>query len=808
MDKAIRMEWLSQLDPEDWDDEIAIIQQILALAFTGKNKEDTGEGENAREEKARPTKAGDYKRFETAPGDGKKVFTESSQSNKDWVLTAESILTDYLLTDPVEEDSAEKQEVEISLDEDGNPEVPTWGGQKLKVQQNLARAVFQAAYAKFTKKPKAKVPWGLLIKSPMEYLDSESIPEGFTMKDPSKWTKADLGLLWDHWQFPEAEEKVIVSFIDCKKEDALLSRQFDRKVVGSSKKRVWVTVDDDSKAEVGGAGIPGPSVTQHSVGGPSEQTVDGGEVLGEATTDAGQSNPEESSPAWHASKDHICYLKSLSIMPRYQVLVDLVDALPEQEHGKGPEVDFPYWATWTWSAKYLPEEIHLDLGTFQKAIGKLQSARFSSSSRGLEVVLGLGLLLRECSHAQEVEEDDPLVSNLNFLLNSKLGVQRGHDVMDVVGVVVSRLEQCPAGTKGPQGGDGGAGMGESDGGDEEKEKEEEEAPPRKRKKAGSGIVTRGQKMAKKDEGKGKKLLACGELLDYKMDDMDWQVLQDVEVVLEIPHAAQQSMSGESTPKLGGAIPAFEMFIEEWKRLKMGKRKAYIVAMFVDPTIHFTWIKEHWSLLNATKANQVIKDLMTEYRASGTPTGTVQDAPADQVPCNFPKLKLALHYYGVATVNTWHVNNLGSQTIDQEFITYVTASISPPGTNPLSFCQLSCTTYPTIFHIMMDYLPIQASSVPCECIFSTTNKCWNCISPILMEVLQMLKFFLKKEHLDFSKGWAVSQKDMLVDEDEDDLLAAIVDKNTSEDLLAQVVDNIIGAIAGDEGDKTADVPLIF
>ncbi|KAI6122611.1 hypothetical protein EDD17DRAFT_1514803 [Pisolithus thermaeus] len=284
------------------------------------------------------------------------------------------------------------------------------------------------------------------------------------MKDPSKWTKADLGLLWDHWQF-------------------------DRKVVGSSKKRVWVTVDDDSEAEVGGAGIPGPSVTQHSVGGPSEQTVDGGEVLGEPTTDAGQSNPEESSPAWHASKDCICYLKSLSIMPRYQVLVDLVDALPEQEHGKGTEVDFPHWATWTCSAKYLPQEIHLDLGTFQKAIGELQSVRFSSSSRGLEVVLGLGLLLRECSHAQEVEEDDPL---------------RGDDVMDVVGVVFSRLEQCPAGTKGPQGGDGG-GMGESDGGDEEKEKEEEEAPPRKRKRAGSGIVTRGQKMAGKDEGKGKKV---------------------------------------------------------------------------------------------------------------------------------------------------------------------------------------------------------------------------------------------------------------------------------------------------------------
>ncbi|KAI6160852.1 hypothetical protein EDD17DRAFT_1760029 [Pisolithus thermaeus] len=550
------MEYLHQLDPQDQEEEIAVMQHILVA--TGKRQEDTGEGEDAREEQARPTKAGEYKKgftafisakqifkeemdsydrerrdtkdqktigqrtrivqqkaeagraaekwnklgapkqthdlyrrknlptmardliqtlhrtmgahvlmfvsheagegqakmavFETAPEDGKKPFTASSEASKDWILNGETILTDYLLTSPVEEDSVEKQEVEISLDEDGNPELPTWGGQKLKVQQNLARAVFQATYAKFIKKPKAKVPWGLLIKSPTEYLDSESIPEGFTMKDPSKWTKADLGLLWDHWKSLEAEEKVIVSFTDCKKEDAPLSRQFDRKVVGSSKKRVWVTVEDDSEAEVGGAGVPGPSVTRPSVVGTSGQTMDMGEVPGEATTDVGEQTPEE-----------------------YQVLLDLVDALPEEESAKQTEEDFPCWATWTWSAKYLPEEIHLDLGAFWKAIAELQSARFGSSSRGLEVVLGLGLLLRECSHAQEVEEDDPVVSNLHFLVNSKLGVHRGDDVMDVVGVVVSRLEQCSTGTKEPQGGNGGEGLGGSDEGDEEKE--EEEAPP-------------------------------------------------------------------------------------------------------------------------------------------------------------------------------------------------------------------------------------------------------------------------------------------------------------------------------------------
>jgi len=53
---------------------------------------------------------------------------------------------------------------------------------------------------------------------------------------------------------------------------------------------------------------------------------------------------------------------------------------------------------------------------------------------------------------------------------------------------------------------------------------------------------------------------------------------------------------------------------------------------------------------------------------------------------------------------------------------------------------------------MDYLLIQASTVLCECVFSssaeTDTKKWNCISPALMEALQMLKFWLKKDHLHF------------------------------------------------------------
>ncbi|KAI6003369.1 hypothetical protein EDC04DRAFT_2611739 [Pisolithus marmoratus] len=550
---AIWRVFLSHLDPKDQDDEIAIIQHILAV--TRKSWAESCEGEDAREEKARPTKAGDYKKaftaftaaqrifkeemdaydrerrdtkdpktigqrnriiqqwwesvsderkaeagravekwnklahgagegqikmvvFETAPADGKKAFTQSLESSKDWVLNGENSLTDYLLTAPVEDDSAEKHEVEISLDEDGNPEMPTWAGQKLKVQQNLARAVFQAAYvwgiAKFMKKPKARVPWGLLIESPMEYLDSQSISEGFMMKEPSKWPKADLKLLWDHWQTLEAEEKVIVSFISCKKEDVPLSRQFDRRpVAGSSKKREWMDPEDDSEEEVGEEGVH------------SRQMMKSGEVVNkgpEATMDVWDQAPEESSPAWHASKDHIQYLKSLSIMPRYQVLVDLVEALPEEEHGKGREVALPHWATWTWSAKYLPQGIHLESACVRKAHGELQSVRFTSSSLGQAGGAGT-------CHAQEVEEDDPL---------------KAENVMEIVGLIVARLEQS-SGMKEPQEGDEGAGMGGTD--MEDEEKEEEEVPPvvptQKWKRAESGIVTRGKKVAKQDGEKDK-----------------------------------------------------------------------------------------------------------------------------------------------------------------------------------------------------------------------------------------------------------------------------------------------------------------
>ncbi|KAF8257084.1 hypothetical protein EI94DRAFT_1552306, partial [Lactarius quietus] len=69
----------------------------------------------------------------------------------------------------------------------------------------------------------------------------------------------------------------------------------------------------------------------------------------------------------------------------------------------------------------------------------------------------------------------------------------------------------------------------------------------------------------------------------------------------------------------------------------------------------------------------------------------------------------------------------------------------------------------LFAIAMDYLLIQSSSVLCEHIFlsagETVTKWQNWISPALMEVLQMLKFLLKKKHLDFMASWETSEAAM-------------------------------------------------
>lgn len=107
-------------------------------------------------------------------------------------------------------------------------------------------------------------------------------------------------------------------------------------------------------------------------------------------------------------------------------------------------------------------------------------------------------------------------------------------------------------------------------------------------------------------------------------------------------------------------------------------------------------------------------------------------------------------------------------------------------------QVNSTSFPTLFAMAMDFLPIQATAVPCERVFSssaeTDTKRRNRISPLLMEALQMLKFTLKKNRLDFTADWITQEKDLRVDDPDDDLLRTVLDGN-SQDALDRILTSI-------------------
>lgn len=105
---------------------------------------------------------------------------------------------------------------------------------------------------------------------------------------------------------------------------------------------------------------------------------------------------------------------------------------------------------------------------------------------------------------------------------------------------------------------------------------------------------------------------------------------------------------------------------------------------------------------------------------------------------------------------------------------------------------------------LDYLPIQASAVPCERAFSSsaetdTNR-RNRISPNLMEALQIIKYSIRNDLIDFTAGGSATEKDL-------------TSHHTSEDLLAQLIhtagqgtsyrEDIVDRILQELGDETGD-----
>ncbi|KZP07600.1 hypothetical protein FIBSPDRAFT_711293, partial [Athelia psychrophila] len=71
----------------------------------------------------------------------------------------------------------------------------------------------------------------------------------------------------------------------------------------------------------------------------------------------------------------------------------------------------------------------------------------------------------------------------------------------------------------------------------------------------------------------------------------------------------------------------------------------------------------------------------------------------------------------------------------------------------------------LFHLALNVLPVQASAVPCERVFSSSKLMDEShrsnLSPFLMEMLQILKYRFRKERLSFTDDLISNERELSV-----------------------------------------------
>lgn len=96
---------------------------------------------------------------------------------------------------------------------------------------------------------------------------------------------------------------------------------------------------------------------------------------------------------------------------------------------------------------------------------------------------------------------------------------------------------------------------------------------------------------------------------------------------------------------------------------------------------------------------------------------------------------------------------------------------------------------------MDVLPAQASAVPCERVFSSSKETdtarRNNLSPIMMEILQFLKFTYRRDRLSFFGDLVCTESELLIIDIPPDTIAHCIahgDINTLKSYIQNATDS--------------------
>ncbi|KAJ3535357.1 hypothetical protein NM688_g6991 [Phlebia brevispora] len=229
-----------------------------------------------------------------------------------------------------------------------------------------------------------------------------------------------------------------------------------------------------------------------------------------------------------------------------------------------------------------------------------------------------------------------------------------------------------------------------------------------------------------------------------------------------------------------------------------------IMTVIHPMYKFTWIEENWTLQEQADAKMWVKESMIAFRRTMSlrPTKPLPSRETTQPSRAAQKQMAGLRQLSnMLRQATQHVQVSSSalstttaglqdepqltpeqaevehrRLVEEEFARYIADGIleDDGDSEYLNFdlCrywQQNRLKYPTLFRIALDVMPVQASAVPCERVFSSSKETFTArrtnLSPVHMEVLQIMKYLIvqEREGLNFSDGRLATEEDLLLAE---------------------------------------------
>ncbi|KAF8833496.1 hypothetical protein BDN67DRAFT_916852, partial [Paxillus ammoniavirescens] len=107
------------------------------------------------------------------------------------------------------------------------------------------------------------------------------------------------------------------------------------------------------------------------------------------------------------------------------------------------------------------------------------------------------------------------------------------------------------------------------------------------------------------------------------DIMWWLVLEDFEHILQVPHKVQQCMSSESLPRLGSAVPCFELFMSAWEML--GATHPH-VKPWMD--VGLEWATKYYQCMDNTRTYIIAMCALSFHPRIVTALGLIDNSVVD------------------------------------------------------------------------------------------------------------------------------------------------------------------------------------